>query len=119
MGDMTKTIELIKTCTFETDAVTNLSKAKQLIELKIKLQTGLFHLNTDYQKERNQFLISEEVQKGKNSEAREAVIELHFAGTKYDGIKDVEFLLGLIRGVECFNDNILIMFFGKKEKYNG
>jgi hypothetical protein len=121
MENLTKTIDMIKGCTFETDSITNMSKAKQLIELKFKLKTGLFVLDREYQIEKDKYLISEEVQKGKNAEAREAMIELKFAGSKFDKINECEFLIGLIRNVESFNDNVLVMFFGKnkdKETFN-
>ena len=111
MKNVDDVIKKIKDCTFDTDAEENLTKGKIILELKIRLTKKLFDLELGYHEKRNELLMSDEVQKGKNAETRNAIIELELAGTEFDSIDEYKMLLGIIRSVETFNDKILIMFF--------
>jgi len=111
MESLDKVIDAIKDCAFDLDKEENLKRSKNLLTIKIKINQKLFDLEKEYEKKKNELVISEEVQKGKNAEARSAMIELNLAGTDYDKIGEYKFLIGVARGVESHNENVLKMFF--------
>ena len=71
----------------------------------------MFDIKQEYDKKRNELLLSDEIQKGKNAETRQAMIELELTGTNFDKLKEYELLLSIVRGVERHNDTVLAMFF--------
>ena len=92
-------------------AKSKLSKSKHLLDIKLKVQTKKFLLKRDYDVARNALLMKEEIQKGKNAEVRNAMVELELAGSQFDKIGEYDLLLMVISGVEHHNANILDMFF--------
>lgn len=108
-----KVIENIKGCSFDSDRDENATKSRNLLEAKVNIQTKLFDLDADYQKARNECLMNEDIQKGKNAEVRNAMIELELVG-KFGNRDEYKFILNVMNGVEKHNANIISMFFNGK-----
>ena len=113
-----KLVERIKGNAFDMDAEGNLTKANDLLEIKVKLEKRLFELHERFDVEKKKLLLDEEIQKkGKNAETRQALIELELAGSDYDKIAEFKFLLSIVGTVQRHNDIVLDLFF--RERANG
>lgn len=111
-----KVIDNIKSCSFDDDREENATKSLQLLEAKVKVKKKLFDLDVDYQKARNEVVISDKVQgKKTNEETRKAIVELELMG-RFDSRDEYSFIIKIIESVERHNENILIMFFNGKER---
>jgi len=107
-----KLLERIKDCAFDIDATGNMSKAKELLQMKLKIEKKLFELNQRFDIEKGKLIISEEIQKkGKNEASRKALIDLELAGTDYNKIALYKMMLASISSVERYNGNVMDLFF--------
>jgi hypothetical protein len=109
--DFTKALEKLTTCKFGLDANQNATCAGELLDLKLKTMKKAYELRRGWEDEKRKLMNTEEVQKGKNAEVREAIIELKLTGSPFEDYRPMEKLLEMISAVERHNDQILKLFF--------
>lgn len=108
-----KAVEKIKECAFDTDTEQNIARSKMLCDIRVGIFGKRFELFKEYEKKKNELVLTEEVQKGKNAETRQAIIELELAGTNFDKIKEYDYLLAIVHSTEKHNENVLALIMSR------